>query len=57
MTKHLMNPVNRHYVHMANLFGRESRLGDKGSPVGQETAFFQGVVTGIHTACSHFTMF
>ena len=57
MTGHLMNPVNRQYVEMADLVGHRGLIGIYGSEAGCITSLFQGVATGVHSASSHFILF
>jgi ABC-type uncharacterized transport system YnjBCD ATPase subunit len=52
-----MNPVNRQYAEMANLFGHIGLMGIHGCPVGYRKVIFQGVATGIHSASGHFKLF
>jgi len=53
---HLMNPVNRQYVEMANLVGQRGLISIQGGSAGCRTAIFQGVATGIPSASGQFTL-
>ncbi len=52
-----MNPVNRQYVMAADLGGISFRLCVPHCSLDHGATFFQGVVTGIHPAFGHFSMF
>jgi hypothetical protein len=57
MTGHRMNPVNRQYAEMANLFGHIGLMGIHGCSAGCRRSIFQGVATGVHSASGHFKLF
>ena len=57
MTEHLMNPVNRQYTEMANLFGQTCLIVIYGCSAGCRRSIFLGVATGVHSASGHFKLF
>jgi hypothetical protein len=56
MTGYLMNPVNRQYFEVANLFVQAVLVGKMAAGRASGGSLFKGVATGIPSASGHFNI-